>query len=184
MADEESFLEEDVSAGGQDVEVGGRVGFIPAFLFKVLKWAAIGVAAVIFIVTVVYFAMRILNQGTRPAAVPSVSAEYRATPPRLHYYDAFDDIRTRTADQTPFTVIARVAIGYDDNNKNLTNEINERNKKIQDLIRSYFTQRTAAEVMPKNEQVVKQELMERINTILSSGKIQDVIFLEYNVIES
>ncbi len=181
MADEESFLEEDVSAGAE-AEVGQGGGFLSALLLKILKWAAIAVAAIIFIVTVVIFTMRIMSRGTRPAAVPAVSEEYRATPKRLSYYDNFEDIRTRTADETTYTVIARVALGYDGNNKNLYNEIVERTPKLQDLIRSYFTQKTANEVEPRNEEIVKEELKVRINSILSSGKVEDVIFLEYNVI--
>ena len=50
MADDESFLDEDVT-GGQDVEVSQKTGFIPALAFKILKWAAIAIAAIIFIVT-------------------------------------------------------------------------------------------------------------------------------------
>lgn len=181
MSDEDTFLDEDVTPAG-DVEVGQKTGFLPALLLKILKWAAVAVAAIVFIVTVVVFTMRIMNQGTRPATVPAVSEEYRATPPLLEYYDVFEPIRTRTADETPYTVIARVALGYNPDNKSLYSEIVERTPKLQDLIRSYFTQRTAKEVMPRNEEVVKQELMVRVNQILSSGKIQDVIFLEYNVI--
>jgi flagellar basal body-associated protein FliL len=49
-------------------------------------------------------------------------------------------------------------------------------------MRSYFTQKTAAEVEPRNEAIVKQEMLIRVNSILSSGKIEDVIFYEYNVI--
>jgi flagellar protein FliL len=181
MADEDSFLDDDVASGG-DVEVGQKTGFVPALLLKVLKWAAVALAAIIFIVTVVVFTMRIINQGTRPATVPAVSEEYRATPKRLQYYDVFEDIRTRTADDAPYTVIARVALGFDPVNKQLYNEIVERSQKLQDLIRSYFTQKTANEVLPKNEDIVKQEIMIRVNSIMANGKVEDIIFLEYNVI--
>ena len=181
MGDEESFLDEDVAAG-QDVEVSQKTGFLSGLLLKVLKWAAVAIAAIIFIVSVVFLTMRVMNRGSRPVAVPAVSEEYRATPKELTYYDVFEDIRTRTADETAFTVIARIALGYDDSNTQLYNELNTRNKKLQDLIRSYFTQKMAVEIMPKNEEVVKEQIKTRVNGILSNGKIEDVIFLEYNVI--
>ena len=181
MGDEESFLDEDVASSG-DVDVGAKGGFLPVLLLKILKWAAVAIAAIIFIVTVVIFTMRFMNRGTRPATVPAVSEEYRATPKELEYFDVFDDIRTRTADETPYTVIARVALGYDPANKPLYNELVSRKLKLQDLLRSYFTQKTYVEVEPKNEAIVKQELQIRVNSILSSGKVEDVIFLEYNVI--
>lgn len=182
MADEEGFLEDDVVAGGQDVEVGQKVGFLPAIALKILKWVAVAVAAVIFIVTVVIFTMRFMNRGGRGAAVPQVTSEYTSVPPILSYYDNFDDIRTRTADETPYTVIARVALGYEEGNKSIQGELVSRTALLQDLIRSYFTSRTAAQVQPKNEDIVKEELRERVNSVMRTGKIQRVIFLEYNVL--
>ena len=181
MADEDSFLDEDVAAGG-DVELGDKPGIVSSLLLKILKWAAVGLAAVIFIVTVVYFTTRVMSRGTRPATVPAVSEAYQATTKILSYYAVFEDIRTRTADETPYTVIARIGLGYDRDDDRLYNELNERKDKLQDLIRSYFTQKTAAEVEPRNEARVKQEMLIRVNAILSAGKIEDVIFFEYNVI--
>lgn len=180
MADEDSFLEDEV-AGGGDTELGDKPGFLSAALLKILKWAAAGLAAIIFIVTVVILTNNIVNRGRAPATVPSVSEDYRATPKDLDYYDAFE-IRTRTSDELANTVIATVGLGHDPKNKLLTNELVSRTQKLQDLIRSYFTQRTAAQIAPKNEEIVKQELLVRVNSILSSGRVEDVIFLEYNVI--
>lgn len=182
MADEDTFLDEEVAPGG-DVEVGQKTGFVSALLLKILKWAAVAIAAIIFIVTVVFFTMRVMNRGTRPATVPAVSEEYRATPKTLMWYDNFQDIRTRTADEANYTVIAKVGLGYDGGNNALYNEIVERTPRLQDLIRSYFTGKTAQEVLPKNEEIVKQELMNRVNAILSNGKVEAVIFYEYNVID-
>ena len=181
MADEEGFLDDDVSPGG-DVEVRQKVGFLPAFALKILKWAIAVAAAIVFIVTVVYFTMRIMNRGTRPATVPSISEEYRATPKELEYYKVFDDIRTRTADEETYTVIAKVGLGYDPSNKQLYAEIVSRADKLQDLMRSYFTQKSHAEIEPRNEHIVKQELLIRVNGILANGKVEDVIFYQYNVI--
>jgi len=179
MADEDSFPEDEVS-GGDETELGDKPGFLSAALLKILKWAAAGLAAIIFIVTVVILTNNIVNRGRTPATVPSVSEDYRAAPKQLDYYEF--EIRTRTSDEAANTVIATVGIGHDEKNKTLTTEIVNRTKKLQDVIRSYFTQRTAAQIAPKNEKIVKQELLVRVNAILSSGSVEDVIFLEYNVI--
>lgn len=181
MADDESFLDEDVT-GGQDVEVSQKTGFIPALAFKILKWAAIAIAAIIFIVTVVVITTRILGRGTSSGSVPVVSEQYTTKPPVLSWYDTFDDIRTRTSDETAFTVIAKVALGYKKDDKDISNELTERKSRLQDIIRSYFTQKTAIEVMPKNEALIKEELKERVNAVMTKGRIEQVIFLEYNVI--
>ena len=68
------------------------------------------------------------------------------------------------------------------NDKNIQNELVARTKQIQDLIRSYFAKKTAAELAPKNDAIIKQELKEQINAIMQSGKIQAVLFTQYNVL--
>lgn len=125
MADEEGFLEEDVAAG-QDLEVGQKIGFLPAIAIKILKWAAVGIAAIIFIVTVVLITMQILNRGTQPQTLPTVSPNYESKPPILSTFDAIEEIRTRTSDENPSTVIVRVILGYEENNKLVQNELDRK----------------------------------------------------------
>ena len=182
MADEESFLEDDV-AGGQDVEVGQKGGFLPAFAVRILKWAVIAIAAIIFIVTVVIITTRILNQGTRSGSVAIDSSAYTQKIPKYSWFDSFEDIRTRTGDDTAYTVIARVALGYDENNKKIQAEIVTRSRLLQDRIRSYFSKHLAAELHPKHEDRIKADLLEEINSIITDGKIGVVLLLEYNLIE-
>jgi flagellar FliL protein len=179
MADDESFLDEDVTVG-QDADVGPKVGFLPALVLKILKWAAVGVAAIIFIVTVVVITMRIMNRGRPSGSVPVVSEDYNAAPPILSYYENFDDIRTRTADDTPYTVVAKVALGYEEGNKTIQNELVSRTKLLQHTIRSYFSSKTARQL--RDEATVLQELLEDVNAVMNTGKIQQVLLLDYNII--
>jgi flagellar FliL protein len=179
MADEESFLDEDVTVG-QDAEVGQKVGFLPALILKILKWAAVVVAAVIFIVTVVVITMRIMNQGRPSGSVPVVSESYRTSPPEYDYYKNFDDIRTRTADDVPYTVVAKVALGYEKGNKRMAGELVARTDLLQHTIRSFFASKTAAEL--RNEEAVLQELLQAVNGVMDTGNIKNVLLLDYNII--
>ncbi len=179
MADEESFLDEDVSVG-QDSEVGKKIRFLPALVLKILKWAAVVVAAVIFIVTVVVITMRIINQGRPSGSVPVVSENYRSAPPVYDYYKNFEDIRTRTADEVPYTVVAKVALGYEQGNKSMQNELVARTDLLQHTIRSYFASKTSAEL--RNEEAVLQGLLQAINAVMSTGKIKNVLLLDFNII--
>ena len=179
MADEESFLDEDVSVG-QDSEVGQKVGFLPALILKILKWAAVVVAAVIFIVTVVVITMRIINQGRPSGSVPVISESYKAAPPQYSYYENFDDIRTRTADEVPYTVVAKIALGYEEGNKSIQNELVSRTKLLQHTMRSYFASKTAREL--RNEDMVLEELLQAVNAVMDTGNIKQVLLLDYNLI--
>lgn len=180
MGDEENFLEGDAEAGG-DLEVGRKVGFLPAVAIKILKWAALGIAAVIFIVTVVVITVGIMNRGQAQAGYPSASQAYRGTVPILSYFD-IPEVRGRTADVNPTTFIAKVSLGYDLNNKAIQSELVARAPQLQDIVFSFFASRTAAQLQASHEEELKAELKEEINRIMTSGKIQQVLFLEFNVV--
>ncbi|MAG13906.1 MAG: flagellar basal body protein FliL [Spirochaetales bacterium] len=182
MADEESFLDEDVT-GGQDVEVGQKTGFLPSLVIKILKWAVAGIAAILFIIAVVVVTTNFLNQGRRSSSVPIISEEYAAAPEIMSWYENFDPIRTRTADEASYTVVARVALGYKQDDKQIWNELGNRSRLLQHLIRSYFTQKTANELHPRNETIIVEELLEKVNAVMTSGKVKQVILLEYNLIQ-
>jgi len=49
-----------------------------------------------------------------------------------------------------------------------------------DTIRFYFSQRTREQL--SNEVAVKQELMGRINSLLSRGEVEQILFLQYQII--
>jgi len=182
MADEESFLDEDVTAG-QDVEVGQKTGFLPSLVIKILKWAIAGIAAIFFIIGVVVLTTNYLNRGRRSSSVPIISEEYAAAPEIMAWYENFEPIRTRTADEASYTVVARIALGYEEGNNQIQNELTSRWRLLQHLMRSYFTQNTAAELHPRNEAIIVEELLEKVNAVMTSGKIKQVILLEYNLIQ-
>jgi len=136
MGDEESFMESESDAG-QDIEVGRKVGFLPAAAIKILKWAALGIAAVIFIVTVVVITVKIMNPSQTAGAYPAASQAYQGTVPILSYF-SIPEIRGRTADVNPTTFIAQVSLGYDLNDKAVQSELVARAPQLQDIVRSFF----------------------------------------------
>ncbi|MDE7382411.1 MAG: flagellar basal body protein FliL, partial [Treponemataceae bacterium] len=63
-------------------------------------------------------------------------------------------------------------------------EITQRNIELKDFLRRYFTEKTAAQLRPQNENNLKIELKNAINDeILSSSKIKDISFLQLDVVE-
>lgn len=181
MSDEEQSFEEGLT-GEADLTTQGKTGFLPSIVLKILKWAALIVAAVIFIVTVVVVTMKVMERGRESQSAIPVSEAYREGPPFLAWYGAIDEIRGRTSDENPNTVVVKVSIGYDQGNKAVQSELIQRTPRIRDMIRSYFSSKTARELEPRYEEEIKQELKERINRIMTQGKIREVIFLEFNVI--
>jgi hypothetical protein len=92
MSDEEVFAEEEI-AGGDGQELGGKTGLIPAVVLRLLKWVALGLGAVIFIVTIVVVTVGFLNKGPQNVVYPSDSPEYSEVPDILQWYDDFNNVR-------------------------------------------------------------------------------------------
>jgi len=181
MGDEDIYAEEDIT-GGQDLEVGKKRGFIPAFVLKSLKWVALGLAAIIFIVTVVFVTMKILNRGATGQTTQPVSEAYVDTPPQYSWYE-IEEIRTRTADRNPATVVVLAKLGYEKENKEMQTELIAQRELIYDLMRQHLSTKTSAELTPQNEQQIKEELRRKINGILKNTTVEKIVFYDYNVFE-
>ncbi len=181
MGDEDIYAEEEIS-GGDELEVGEKSSAIKELLPKLLKWVAVVLVAVIFIVTVVFFTMKILMRGTTNQSVAVQSPEYATEPPVLWWY-ALDEIRTRTADKNPSTVIIKAKLGYEFENADVQTDLIQRSEIIYDAMRQFLSSKTAAELTPQTEMQLKQEMKEKINRLLSAGKIQEIVFMSYNIFQ-
>lgn len=181
MADEDEGLGLDEGGdSGASSSKGGRGLFIPGLL----KWIAIGLAAIILIVTVVVITMKVVggnNAGT--PAVP-MTEEYTASKEILDWYTSLGLIQTRTMEANPASVRVDVVLGYKKEDKATSTEITQRTVELKDFLRRYFTQKTAEELRPQNEENLKIEIRNAINdSILSSSKIKDVRFMQMDVIQ-
>jgi len=181
MGDEDIYAEEDVS-GGEELEVGEKSNAIKELLPKLLKWVAIVIVAVIFIVTIVFFTMRIMTRGTTNQSYAVQSPEYATEPEVMSWY-ALEEIRTRTADKNPSTVIIKAKLGYEWENADIQTDLIQRSEIIYDAMRQYLSSKTASELTPQTEMQIKQEMKEKINRLISAGKIQEIVFMQYNIFQ-
>ena len=179
-------LESSGAAVDED-EVGKKkIGFLPAIVIKILKWVAIILAAVVFIVTVVVVTIKIMNPVSSTPDYYYGTEELRNTMPNLQWYDiGSNDIRCRTADEDKkVIVIIKVSVGFNEKSKYLHQELIEKTPKLRDEIRVFFGEKYEKDLAPKNESRVKEQLKVRINQLLSgSDRVQDVIFTEFNIVE-
>jgi flagellar FliL protein len=154
------------------------------FIFAILKWVAIVIGAIILIVTVVIVTMKIMGANASAQSVVPVSDVYAGRVEQLSWYTSIGQTRTRTSDTLPATVIVDTVIGYKLEDKTASGEITARQVEIRDFLRRYFTEKTADELAPRNEERLRIEIRNRINDdILTSSKIRDVRFLTLDVIQ-
>ena len=120
--------------------------------------------------------------STQQAVVP-VTEEYNTSRELLDWYTSLGSLRTRTSDAVPASVVVDVVLGYKKEDKATSTEITQRSLELRDFLRRYFTQKTAEELAPQNEEHLKIEIRNAINDhVLSSSKIKDVRFMQLDVI--
>ncbi|MGA2977444.1 MAG: flagellar basal body-associated FliL family protein [Spirochaetia bacterium] len=182
MSDEQQDLNlEDVGAGAEDVAGPRKGGLLSGMLLTILKWAAIGIGGVIIIVTVTVITFKIVSKGNQQQGLAAMSPEYSAKAEPLASYDDIEQIRGQTADDPPAIFLMQVSLGYDPKDKEVSVEIGNRKREIQDLILKDISQKKAADLAPAQYDNVQQDLMNQINMIMKNGKVKSVMFRQFVV---
>jgi flagellar FliL protein len=158
---------------------------LAALLPNLLKFAAIGLGALIFIVTVAVITYNILNKGGKTQTVIPENSPYVGTRPQYSMFSAIGLVRTRTKDPTPHAVIVEMVIGYDQNDAQGATELTARIVELQDFVRSFFRTKYAAELQPENELQLKREIIELLNTqMLNTAKARNIFFKQLETMET
>lgn len=188
MSDEEFYPDEDAGEGDAPSTAGKKkIGFLPAIVIDILKWSAIVIGAIIFIVVVVVITVNLMGGGTQATAtrLPLHSEFEQTTMEELEWYGEVGDIRGSTADQVRRTFIVQPHIGYPVGSDRTLQELIRRRIQIHEIISTYFASRSVTELEGvQNRERVKRELREQINRIMSSeAQVRDVAFTRYEFIE-
>lgn len=154
-------------------------------LVKILVYVVLGIIGLLVVVTVSFITFRFMDRGNRSRQFPILSEAYETVIPEYEIWtflaDDGYDLRTQTSDQERYTVSAKIKFGYDSkSSKELPGELTSKNDILMDAIRFYFSQRTKAQL--SDEMAVKAELMSRVNSLLSQGEIEQILFLQYQII--
>ena len=143
----------------------------------------IGVLATILIVAATTLTFRAINHDSTQAGLEALSPAYAAESASLASYDNIEQIRGQTADDTPAVFLLQVSLGYDPTDTEISAEIGNRNREIQDLILKDISSKTAAELSPSHRAEIQTELMHLVNTIMKTGKIKSVTFKQLSVVK-
>jgi flagellar FliL protein len=173
--------------GGDSVEMEGvskKASGLGALLPNILKFVAIGLGALIFIVTVAVITYNIMNKGGKSQTVITDTSPYVGKRPEYSMFTSIGTVRTRTKDPTPYSVVVDMIIGYDMNDRNAQTELTTRLRELQDFVRFFFSSKYSNELKPENEARLKQEIIEALNTrLLVNSKARIILFTQLDVIE-
>jgi flagellar FliL protein len=171
------------AAGSAPKKRGGGLGNL---LPTILKFVAIGLGALIFIVTVSVITYNIMNRGGRSQTVLSdPSSPYVGKRPEYSMYTQLGSITTRTRDYPiSSTVTVEMIIGYDLDDSNASLELVGRQYELRDFVRRYFTGKYAAELAPEREEELKRDIREQLNTrFLDTARARIILFTKLDVME-
>jgi flagellar FliL protein len=175
--------------GGESPEAGTvqkNKGGLKNLLPTILKFAAIGLGALIFIVTIVIITFNVINKGGKSQTeVTDPTSPYIGKRPVYTIYRDIGLITTKTRDTTNYTVSVQMNIGYNLEDTAAGSELNMRQYELRDFVRNYFTKKYAADLQPENEERLKQDIKEILNTrFLDTARVQIILFDKLDVMES
>ncbi|MDR0662817.1 MAG: flagellar basal body-associated FliL family protein [Spirochaetaceae bacterium] len=167
----ETGAEDGAAGGGKNRPVGG--GLLP----KLLKFIAIGLGVLVFIVTVAVITFNVMNKGGKSQTVVPETDSYVAVKKQYSMFTLIGNVATRTRDPTPWNVSVDMIIGYDLNDNATAGELNSRLYELRDFVRRYFSSKSAGELQPENEARIKNEIRELLNTtILDKARVRIILF--------
>ena len=182
MSDEDALDLDGGESPGTDApkKASGLTKLLPSLL----KFVAIGIGAVIFIVTVSFITYTILQKDGRSQTIIPVNSLWEGPRPQYAMFTTIGSISTRTKDPTPYAVVVDMIVGYDENDNTTATELTARLYEIRDFIRLFFRSKAADELRPENEPRLKQEIVELLNTrVLNSARARVVLFNRLDVME-
>jgi flagellar FliL protein len=183
MSDQEVLDDGDVDGDEGEKKKSGR-GRLGNLLPTLLKFAGIGLAAVILIVTVSVIVYQVLSKGGRQQTDIPVTESYLGKKPVYQMFSLLGPMTVQTRNPE-YTVRVDMVIGYDENDNTSGAEFTSRQVEIRDFLRRYFRSKTFEQLRPENEAQVKREIKEQINTqILDKARIREVFFNTFDVMET
>ncbi|HSV56953.1 MAG TPA: flagellar basal body-associated FliL family protein [Magnetospirillaceae bacterium] len=172
-----------ISEDGGTAPVPARAKGGGARILRLLMWIGIALGAVIFVVTVVIVTVNIINRQGRPMTQVLVGEIYQRATPQFEYFTTLGEIRTRTIDNEPSSVVVTINLGFDRGDRDTPAMLTARIHQMRDLLRRYFSSATAQDLDPRNEKRIKEEIREKLNNLLARPSIREVLFERLDVIQ-
>jgi len=169
-------------SGGSSKKRGGGLGNL---LPTILKFVAIGLGAMIFIVTVCIITINVINKGgSNQTVIEDPTSPYTGKRPEYNYFDQLGPITVRTNDFPVWNVTVDMVIGYDLNDQAASQELTNRRLEILDFTRNYFSNKSAVDLAPDKEEGLKKDIREQLNVrFLDTARARVILFKKLDRME-
>ena len=182
---DDSGLDLDDSGESAGASAPRKRSGLSALLPTLLKFVAIGIGALIFIVTVAVITFNIMNRGGRTqTAVFDPTSPYVGRRPEFAMFNQIGTVTTRTRDPLNTSVTVEMILGYDMGNNAALSELMNRQYELRDFVRRFFSNKYASELVPEMDTQLRREIQEYLNTrMLHTARVRIVLFNRLDVME-
>ncbi|HOT58996.1 MAG TPA: flagellar basal body-associated FliL family protein [Spirochaetia bacterium] len=156
-----------------------KAGIAAGAILGILKWVAIGLGFVFLVVVIVIITVGILNKQSKPLTELPNSEIYMKAAPMWSTFTAIDQVTVTTMDKEPWAITVKINLAYDEADKTILTELTNRKYQIQDFLRNFFSKKLIEELMPDKEPVLKEELRNQLNALLTKPAIKDIYFQDF-----
>ena len=113
----------------------------------------------------------------------STMSPYTGSKPIFSWYTDIDPITTKTKDEK-FSVSVIMYIGYDTDDTKAYSELSGKKSEIHSFVQGYFAGKNVDELKPENEELLKQDIKEKLNMrYLETSRVRDIAFTRFDVME-
>jgi flagellar FliL protein len=184
MSDSDELELGDGDATGLDSSPKKSSG-LGAIFPTILKFVAIGLGAVLVIVTVSIITVNAVSGGGKSrTATTDPTDPYVGKLPEYAAFTLIGPVTTRTSDTVTYSVTVEMILQYDLNDNAAQTELTGRQYELRDFVRNYFSKKSAADLSPEKEGTLKREIREQLNTrYLDVAKVRNVLFNKLDVME-
>jgi flagellar protein FliL len=98
-------------------------------------------------------------------------------------FDGVGRVRVTTADNPPAVVVVDVVFPFEGSDRQFREELQQKRNELRSAASAFFSSRKADELRPANEATIKAALRDTLNGVLRLGRIEDIYFPEFQVID-
>jgi flagellar FliL protein len=153
-------------------------GFIMGLIGIILQ-----ILPVIF-VTGSLIAFNIMKNGEKnQVEIIDPNSPYIGKQLEYSWYTGIGSLTTRIKDHN-YSVTVDMILGYDLYNTVATSEMESKQYELRDFVKIYFSEKNTSELQPENEERLKQEIRDILNTrFLETARIRIILFNKLDVFE-
>lgn len=178
---------DDLDLGGDDLDEGGAGEGEPGGLRGIFSGSLVKVLLIVALLVVVFIVALIAGSiaGGRRSAEEGYKRDKEQAMIRKKPLDTFNlkEFLANTSDKDETHLVRiKLQLGYQKKALKLQTELNERRAQIRDLILLFFNDKKKEDMdNAAKKRKLKKSLMNRINSILINGQIEDIYYEEFSV---